>query len=327
MSAVANSEDRAGALSLTGRPQPFSHEALFYADHDEFLAGTAAFVRDGLASDEPVLVVLSAPKIEALRSELGSQSERVDFADMAEVGSNPARIIPAWREFVDQHRRPGRRLRGIGEPIWAERSPAELVECQRHESLLNLAFADTPGFRLLCPYDTSALDDDTLAEARRSHPCLMTNGVKRESTEYRSLDEVAAPFAEPLPEPPTPPESRVFQAGTLAALREFVSRRAAGAGFSGQMADDLVLAVDEVATNSVLYGGGGGVLRIWPEGDQLVCEVGDRGRIGDPLVGRECPAPDQAGGYGVWLANQLCDLVQVRTFPSGTAVRLRKRRA
>ena len=117
----------------------------------------------------------------------------------------------------------------------------------------------------------------------------------------------------------------MLQAGTLTALREFVSRRAAGAGFSGQMADDLVLAVDEVATNSVLYGGGG-VLRIWPEGDQLVCEIGDRGRIGDPLVGRERPAPDQASGYGVWLANQLCDQVQVRTFSSGTAVRLRKRR-
>ena len=67
-------------------------------------------------------------------------------------------------------------------------SPAELVECQRHESLLNLAFADTAGFRLLCPYDTSALDDDTLAEACRSHPFLVTNGVKRESPEYRGLD-------------------------------------------------------------------------------------------------------------------------------------------
>ena len=317
--------DRHCTISLTGRSEAFGHEALFYADRDEFLAGTGAFVRDGLMADEPVLVVLSAPKIEALRSELGAQSERVDFADMDAVGSNPARIIPAWRAFVDQHRRLGGPLRGIGEPISAERSAAELVECQRHESLLNLAFADTPGFRLLCPYDTSALDEDVLAEARRSHPFLVTDGVKRESTECRDLDEVAAPFAEPLPEPPTQPESRVFQAGTLAALREFVSRRAAGAGFDGQMSDDLVLAVDEVATNSVLHGGGG-VLRIWPEGDELVCEVGDRGLIGDPLVGRERPTPDQAHGYGIWLANQLCDLVQVRTFSAGSAVRLRKRR-
>ena len=323
---MANCMNRPEMLSLATAREAFRHEALFYANLDEFLAGTGAFVRDGLMSDEPVLVVLSRPKIDALRSELGAESERVEFADMGEVGSNPARIIPAWRAFVDRHRRPGRRLRGIGEPISAERSPAELVECQRHESLLTLAFADTPGFRLLCPYDTTALDEDVLAEARRSHPFLVTNGVKRDSTELRDLDEVAAPVAEPLPEPATPPESRVFQAGTLAALRDFVSRRAAGAGFTGQMTDDLVLAVDELATNSVLHGGGGGILRIWPEGDELVCEVGDRGLIGDPLVGRRHPTADQAGGYGVWLANQLCDLVQVRTFASGSAVRLRKRR-
>ena len=175
-----------GVLSLTRPPPAFSHEALFYADRHEFLAGTGAFVRDGLMADEPVLVVLSASKNEALRSEVGVESERVEFADMGDVGSDPARIVPAWRAFVDQHRSCGRRLRGIGEPICADRSQAELVECQRHESLLNLAFAETAGFRLLCPYDTSVLDDEILAEARRSHPFLVTNGVKRESTEYEA---------------------------------------------------------------------------------------------------------------------------------------------
>ena len=61
-------------------------------------------------------------------------------------------------------------LRGIGEPIWADRSPAELVECQRHEALLNLAFAGTDGFRLLCPYDAARLDRDVIEEAERTHP-------------------------------------------------------------------------------------------------------------------------------------------------------------
>ena len=35
----------------------------------------------------------------------------------------------------------------------------------------------------------------------------------------------------------------------------------------------------------------------------------------------------QPGGYGLWLANQLCDLVQIRSLPAGTAVRLHMRRA
>ena len=80
-------------------------------------------------------------------------------------GANPACIIPAWREFVDEHAAASRALRGIGEPIWPDRTSAELVECQRHESLLNLAFAGTRSFHLLCPYDTEALDAAVIEEA------------------------------------------------------------------------------------------------------------------------------------------------------------------
>ena len=69
----------------------------------------------------------------------------------------------------------GRRLRGIGEPIWADRSPDELVECQRHEALLNLAFADAGDFWLLCPYDVDALDPDVIAEAHHSHPAVVAD--------------------------------------------------------------------------------------------------------------------------------------------------------
>ena len=307
-----------------GAHHAFRHEALFYADQDEFLEGTASFIRDGLVADEPVMVVLNRPKIEALRSELNGHGDAVLFADMAEVGSNPARIIPAWREFVDRYA--GRRLRGIGEPIWAERSPAELVECQRHESLLNLAFADTPGFYLLCPYDTRALGEDVLEEARRSHPHLAWNGGGRESDRYRGLEAVAAPFVEPLPQPPARPASRVFQSGTLPALRELVAGHARAAGFGDEALEDLVLAVDEVATNSVLHGGGGGIVRVWLEGETLLCEVQDRGVIGEPLAGRRAPTAGQPGGYGLWLANQLCDLVQVRSSDSGSAVRIHMRR-
>ena len=56
---------------------------------------------------------------------------------MAVLGHNPARIIPAWRDFADAHAGP---IRGIGEPIWPGRGADELVECQLHESLLNVAF-------------------------------------------------------------------------------------------------------------------------------------------------------------------------------------------
>jgi anti-sigma regulatory factor (Ser/Thr protein kinase) len=307
-------------------PTQFRHEAMFYADDEEFIDGTASFIRDGLEHDEPTLVVLAGAKIEALRSELNGSADRVMFADMAEVGSNPARIIPAWNEFVKQHAASGRDIRGIGEPIWAERSSAELVECQRHESLLNLAFADSPNFFLLCPYDTETLDAQVIEEAKRSHPFLSAEGHSHESPTARSLEEVAAPHADPLPDPAGVPHSKIFQALTLGALREFVAARAADAGFENRALDDLVLAINEVATNSVVHGGGGGILRIWEQDEALVCEINDSGRITDPLAGRRAPDLTEPGGHGLWMANQLCDLVQVRSYDGGSAVRIHKRR-
>jgi anti-sigma regulatory factor (Ser/Thr protein kinase) len=97
------------------------------------------------------------------------------------------------------------------------------------------------------------------------------------------------------------------------------------AGLGADPSDDLELAVDEIAANSLLHGGGRGVLRIWVEGSSLVCEVADDGVITDPLVGRREPALDRTGGRGLWLANQLCGLVQIRSGAAGTTVRLHTR--
>jgi len=82
------------------------------------------------------------------------------------------------------------------------------------------------------------------------------------------------------------------------------------------------MAVTELATNSIRYGGGSGTLRCWSRPGALICEVRDAGRISRPLAGRVRPREEQEGGYGLWLVNQLCDLVQVRTFEDGSVVRV-----
>lgn len=302
----------------------FRHEALLYAGVDEFVDRSLAFVREGLAADEPVMVMVGAAKIDVLRAELDGDAERVQFADMGHVGANPARIIPAWRDFVSQQRVPDRSMRGIGEPIWAGRSPAELIECQRHESLLNLAFVDA-NFRLLCPYDTSALEARVIEEACCSHPFIVQNGGARDSYDYRG-DAGAVPFDEPLPEPRVNPHELLFGAEPLHGLRRFVARHASDAGLSETRTKDLVLAINEVATNSIRHGGGDGVLRIWQEDDMIISEVCDGGGIEQPLAGRERPDKGQLGGHGLWLVNQVCDLVQMRSFADGGAVRVHMRR-
>jgi anti-sigma regulatory factor (Ser/Thr protein kinase) len=304
----------------------FHHEAFIYGGLDEFVEGTSAFVRAGLEHEEPTLVVVSEAKIRLLREELGADADRVQFADMTRVGANPARIIPAWREFVHEHYGSRRPLRGIGEPATPERDAAALVECHLHEALLNLAFADAESFRLLCPYDAKALGPAAIEEAKRTHPFLVAHGVETASTRYRGMEMASSPFSAPLPEPPFDAEELAYDAGTMDVVRALIVHRSIEAGLSERGMQDLVLAVDEMATNSIRHGGGRGVLRVWQEPDALICEVRDRGRIHEPLVGRVRPAIGQVGGFGVWLANQVCDLVQIRSVAAGTVVRLHMRR-
>jgi anti-sigma regulatory factor (Ser/Thr protein kinase) len=304
----------------------FAHEALLYEGEEGFFEATLPFVREGIEAEEPVLLVLDTPKIERIRDELDRDRERVHFADMSEVGANPARIIPTWRQFLDEQGG-GRSVRGVGEPIGGDRKPDELVECQRHEELLNLAFADTPGFRLLCPYDTSVLSEAVIDEAVRSHPFVVEEGIRRPSASYRGLHAIAAPFADPLPAPPASVQELRFDLDSLSAVRHLVATRALDAGLGSDRRSDLVLAVNEIATNSVRHGGGTGTLRVWMGTRWLVCEIEDRGRLDDPLAGRRPPSVEQQDGRGLWIANQVCDLVQVRTFEAGTVVRLHLQRA
>lgn len=305
----------------------FRHEAMLYAGERGFVEGALPFLREGAARDEPALVVVAPHKIALLRQALGADAAKVRFEDMAQVGVNPARIIPAWTAFVQAAGAAGRPLRGIGEPIDTQRSQAELFECHRHESLLNLAFADTADFRLLCPYDTTALAPSVVAQARRTHPLLQhADGDVRESPLFHGLGAAAAPCRAPLPPVPADAHAIPILPAGLASLRAAVARRAARAGLTPSRREDLVLAVNELATNSIRHGGGAGTLMLWETAAALICEVTDAGRIEHPLAGRELPVREQIGNYGLWLVNQLCDLVEQRALPPGNVVRVWMRR-
>ncbi len=304
----------------------FRHEALLYGGEAEFLDGVGAFVEEGLAAGDPVLVLLGAPKIGQLQRRLGPMASRVAFADMDELGRNPARLLPVWREYVTDHE-PGRSVRGVSEAIWAGRGSDELVEAQHHEALLNVAFDDTPTLALLCAYDLDALPPAVIDEARRTHPMVQQGGRVARSHSYLQLPRRAKPLSGPLAEPPGEPSVVVFGADGLPEVRELVERQAARVGLGPQRIADLVLAVDEVASNSIRHGGGGGTLRVWDDGQAEICEIRDTGTIRDAMVGRERPRPFARSGRGLWLAHQLCDLVELRSSPAGTVVRLAVRYA
>lgn len=304
--------------------QGFHHEACFYADAQEFLERTLPFVREGLEREEGVLVALPRRNLTLLRDALGGDGERVAFAAMEELGRNPGRIISAWSDFLDAQLAVGRGARGIGEPIWAGREAGELDECHRHEALLNVAFGDAAPWSLVCPYNTAELDDEVLDAAARNHPVVCRDGVCTASGTYADPLREGSPFDGELPPPPAPAARLAFGAEQIDEVRRFVAGQAALAGLDGRR-DDLVLAVNEAAGNSIRHGAGHGTVRIWHEAGAVVCEVCDAAGIapGQPLIGRRRPAAERTGGRGLWIANQLCDLVQIRSGPGGSAVRLR----
>jgi anti-sigma regulatory factor (Ser/Thr protein kinase) len=298
----------------------FRHEAMPYSGAEEFVGLAASFLTRAVRDGEPALVLVDEAKQAQLRQALGRAGTSVSYGDVRAIGRNPAHIIPVWRSFVDDHAGEGA-LWGIGEPLWPERTASEVAECHQHEALLNLALADAAALTLVCPVDVAALAPETVSATFRCHPDVRSGGATQVNATYAGVDPGAL-LSDPLPAAPRDAAVIRFTDRNLRALRAHVAAAAAALGFGRDRTGDVVLAVDELATNSYRYGGGGGTLRTWASGGGLVCEVRDGGRFSDPLVGRRRPSSDRLGGRGLWIANQLCDLVQVRSSGEGAVVRL-----
>lgn len=297
-----------------------SHHALFYRDQREYLAGITAFARDGLASAEPVFIAVPGHRYPLVTEQLGEDFRQLAYADMAETGLNPARIIPEVKTFAERH--PRQRVRFIAEPAWPGRSEAELCEATRHEALVNVAFAETAA-SILCLYDAEGLGGSVIGWARRTHPAILAGGQLETSASYEGADSIPPECERPLPAPPAGAEA-VSYLDDLRPLRRLVENHAERSGLSIDRAANLVLAASELAANTLRHTSAGGTLHIWQTPLELLCQVQDQGWIADPLAGRRRRAAAEPG-HGLWVVNQLCDLVELRSGRAGTTVRLHMR--
>ena len=300
--------------------QSYRHEAFFWHDAADFSDAMVSFVEDGLAQDEAVMVALVPAHAEWIRDGLGRQADRVTFVDMGALGRNPAQIIPAWQQFLTCHSSHGRPARGIGEPIWSGRRPEEISECQLHEALLNVAFdAGTP-FWLVCPYNEQRLDPSVIEEAHRSHHAILDAESYRGSTRYGGRAHIDTLFSAGLPPLSGSPTRYIFTAQNLYDVFAFVTREAYAGDLWSHQALNLAAATRHVASDSLGRGADRGVIQIWDRPDAVICEVTDSTAVADVLAGRRVPAGDYDRGLSV--ANQICDLVQLRSTPAQTTVRL-----
>jgi anti-sigma regulatory factor (Ser/Thr protein kinase) len=298
-------------------PGSFSHLALFYQTPDEYTAQVAAFLRKGLAAGEPAFIAVPPAHGGWVRDTLGLEAKHVRFEDMTQMGRNPAWIIPKVREFVDTH--PGQHVRYVGEPIWRTRTLPELREATRHEALINVAF-EGANATILCPYDTTRLTHAVIADAQRTHPTLVADGAAAPSQVYAGPGSI--PPSCQIPLAPSHDAMSLKYTTDLSAVRAEVEKRARQTSLPETRVLDLVLAVGEIAANTVRHARSAGTLDITVDDCEIVCTIHDLGWITDPLAGRRRPAADAAEGHGLWLVHQVCDLVEMRSDESGTTIRL-----
>jgi len=299
----------------------FRHLALFYHGRGEYLAALCGFIQAGRARGDAVFVAVPERKAELVRRELGEDSAQVTLVDMAELGRNPARIIPAVLAYAGKHR--GRRVRCISEAIWPGRTEAEVQEATRHEALINLAFRGSP-VTVVCPYGSAGLPRSVIADAASTHPAIIKGRQETASARYLGPPVLPPRCHRALPRPPAHAEALGYR-DDLRPVRRFVASRAKGVGLAPPRIPDLVIAASELAANTLRHTGGGGTVQVWRTGEEIICQVADTGQITDPLARHRARSDELLGGNGLWLINQICDLVQARTGHAGTTTRLHMR--
>ncbi|WP_447002210.1 anti-sigma factor RsbA family regulatory protein [Saccharothrix isguenensis] len=298
------------------------HQGLIYDTDEQFLAATVPFCLDGLDRDDAVLAVTTTANITLLRDSLGDDARRVEFVDADSWYRAPGRTLAAYHRYVDDRSARHQRIRIIGEPVWHGRDPLATAEWTRYESVINLAFADSAAW-IVCPYDTRALPEQVVADARRTHPDLVTGPVAEPSPAY--VDP--ALFCGESEHRPTAGEKSAagMRFGPdLSAARRFTATNAAALGLPPADTATLVIAVNEVVANAVEHGGGSGRLSLHRAGRRITCDITDNGPspLTDWFTGYLPPDPARTRGHGLWIVRQLCDLIEIHPTATGTTVRL-----
>ncbi|MHA6795226.1 ATP-binding protein [Pseudonocardia bannensis] len=294
---------------------PLRHEGVLYRDLDDLVAAVAEPLAAAVRGDQAVGAIVDAPTERALRDRLGDAADAVVFQPPEEAFAEPAQTV-VLRRVLEAARLPGtRRATVLGQhQPWMNTADVALWD-----AAFNVALAAIP-MTLLCACPTAVTDAS--AVVRATHPALRSADGIRPNPGYREPLDVLRdhPPAEPEPLGPSTDET-AFGAADLSALRHRMARHGERAGLADRI-DDLVLAVSEIATNSIEHGAGSGLLRVWTAAGNVTCDVLDAGPFRPSLLGLVPPPLDGHRGRGLWTARLLCDRVHLWFSGAGTGVRL-----
>lgn len=300
---------------------PIRHDAFLFAGDDELLDVLVPFLKDGLGAGDPMLVALSDRHTALVRSALPARLPLEVLP--SDVYLRPAKVLRAYRERMAAHVRAGaERIRVVGE-LPAAAFGATWDWWARYESAANRAYCDFPVW-CLCVYDRRTIPPAVLRDVVRTHPTLTgPDGAREPSGAYTEprtyLSETRPVAADPVQlggpaavlHDPAPAQAR-------AAVRDVDRGRV-----SDDDVEDLVVAVSEVVTNAILYGGAPVEVRMWTGGDRIVVTVSDTGTgPADPFAGMMPSRDDDTSGRGLWITHQCVNHVATVRRPGRFTIRL-----
>ena len=297
------------------------HDALLYGTDEALVDTLVPWLQEGLGHEEGAVVATSAPHIDQLRDALGSDESSVSFVSSEDLYVHPAQAIASWQRMLSDAADSGvAYTRIVGEVRFGATTDLQ-TSWTRYESALNAVFEHSPAW-IVCPYDVRTLPSDVIDRAWRTHP-TMWNSTRLKNDRYELPARLLREIAEPGRAVTGPPSLELFIDDQLSDLRESVRAIANEAGLPRARVEELVLAVTELAGNTVRHAGGGGRLALWITSEGVVCEVTDQGGgVQDPLAGFVPPKPSASAGMGLWIARQLSDSFAIGSDDEGTTVRI-----
>jgi len=294
-----------------------AHQAFLYDGAEQFAEAMAPLVRAGAARGDKVLVAAKGESTEALRAELGPAAAGIELHDTLEWHPRPVHRLMAVQRTIAQLR-PGASLLALGEPVWSG-SEAQRREWARYESTINVALADAP-LRFICLYDRSELPEAILAHGRGTHPEVVDGAIACPCAAFESPERFVRELDAGGAAQPGRDHYDIGFSGDHHAFRGLLAGLALECGMGADRAEELVLAANEVVTNSVLYGEPPIAARCWVADGDFVCEISDSGAgVADPFAGWTLPLAGAEGGWGLALARRICDALEVTSGEGGSS--------
>jgi anti-sigma regulatory factor (Ser/Thr protein kinase) len=305
---------------------------LFYRDEQELAERVSQYLLPAV-QDGGLAVVIAMPdhrrsferRLAAAGIDVAAELERGHYVALDASEAMRGFMVSGWPDpasfwqvispLVRQAAKAGQPVRLFGEMVWLLWDAGLVNAAIEVEALWNELGHQYP-FSLLCAYPAQPVSAgphlDALTEVCRVHTEVIGGPPKPADQERERL----------LSSPPGDAEVLRYRAD-LAGVRSFTAARARRAGLPPRRVGDLVIAVSELAANTLAHTSGPGSLVLWVTGSEVICQIHDLGEITDPLAGKLRPDPvADGGGRGLWVVHQLCDLVEIGAGPAGPTIRV-----